>query len=305
VSAHLGLDQLADLGAGALDEATALRARTHLAGCERCQAEAAALDEVSAVLGGAADTGPMPAPVAARLDAALAAAGAAGDVAAGDAGVPPAGARAVDVRPAGRAGGDVVPLARGERRGDRLRGRVLQAAAAAVVLLAGIGLLVPLLQGRDGSGGAADSASTAGGADSGGAESAPVVQASGTDYTPRSVAAAVPRLLTGTVAPRAAKTGPAPGTPQPGGSAPAPSAAASDAPERLRGGPGLAECVTELAGEPTTPLAVDLARYQGRPAAVIVLPTPGDPATVDVNVVEPSCARADARLLYFARVPRS
>jgi hypothetical protein len=131
------------------------------------------------------------------------------------------------------------------------------------------------------------------------------VQASGTDYTQRSVVAAVPRLLAGTVAPRAAKSGPAPGAPQPDGSAPAASAAPSDAAERLRGGPDLAACVTELAGEPTTPLAVDLARYQGRPAAVIVLPTPGDPATVDVNVVEPSCTRADAQLLYFARVARS
>ena len=41
---------------------------------------------------------------------------------------------------------------------------------------------------------------------------------------------------------------------------------------RLAGGPALADCVTELAGGPATPLAVDLATVDGQPAAVVLLP---------------------------------
>ena len=50
------------------------------------------------------------------------------------------------------------------------------------------------------------------------------------------------------------------------------------APERLAG------CVLALTQRPgVTPLAVDLASYDGRPAAVIVLPDPNDAAAVDVR----------------------
>jgi hypothetical protein len=73
---------------------------------------------------------------------------------------------------------------------------------------------------------------------------------------------------------------------------------------RLAGGPDLADCVTALNDGPVTPLAVDLASWQGSPAAIVVLPTPDDPSTVDAWVVDPSCSRADAKVLYFARVAR-
>jgi hypothetical protein len=49
---------------------------------------------------------------------------------------------------------------------------------------------------------------------------------------------------------------------------------------------------------------VDVARFRGKPAAVIVLPTPDDPAKVDVWVVGPECSQADAKMDYFARVNR-
>ncbi len=51
------------------------------------------------------------------------------------------------------------------------------------------------------------------------------------------------------------------------------------------------------------PLAVDLARWQGQPAAVLVFPTPHDPASLDVYVVAPDCPTG--LFLNFARVPRS
>ena len=62
---------------------------------------------------------------------------------------------------------------------------------------------------------------------------------------------------------------------------------------RLAGGPALADCVTELAGGPATPLAVDLATFDGQPAAVVLLPGIGGPGRVDVWVVPPDCAQAE------------
>jgi hypothetical protein len=71
---------------------------------------------------------------------------------------------------------------------------------------------------------------------------------------------------------------------------------------RLAGGAALAACVANLAGGPVTPLAVDIATFEGKPATVIVLPTPKDPTMVDAFVVEPGCPRGT--WLYFERVPR-
>ena len=63
---------------------------------------------------------------------------------------------------------------------------------------------------------------------------------------------------------------------------------------RLAGGPALADCVTELAGGPATPLAVDLATFDGQPAAVVLLPGIGGPGRVDVWVVRRTAPRGRA-----------
>ena len=60
-----------------------------------------------------------------------------------------------------------------------------------------------------------------------------------------------------------------------------------------------------LADGPATPVAVDLARFEGKPAALVVLPTPDDPAKVDAWVVGAGCGEnGDAQVLYFRRVAR-
>ena len=67
----------------------------------------------------------------------------------------------------------------------------------------------------------------------------------------------------------------------------------------------LVSCLTEVAGGTTRMvLAVDAGTYQGQPAVAIVLPSE-DPTKVEVYVVAPDCSATDAKLLYFANVPRN
>ncbi|MFD7832254.1 hypothetical protein ACFV6I_32880, partial [Kitasatospora sp. NPDC059803] len=74
--AHPSVDELADLAEGLVESADAARTlRRHLDDCAECRETADALGEVQALLG-AVEAPPMPADVAARLDAALAAAAA-------------------------------------------------------------------------------------------------------------------------------------------------------------------------------------------------------------------------------------
>jgi dihydroorotase-like cyclic amidohydrolase len=39
----------------------------------------------------------------------------------------------------------------------------------------------------------------------------------------------------------------------------------------------------------STPLAVDLGKFEGKPATIIVLPAPGEPSFVNVYAVAPGC----------------
>jgi hypothetical protein len=127
------------------------------------------------------------------------------------------------------------------------------------------------------------------------------VTASGRNWSQDSLTAAVPDLVAGTLGPPVPDKAAAP---EGGGDSGAARDLLDSPAERLAGGPDLAECVTALNDGPVTPVAVVLASGQGQPAAVVVLPTPGDPGTVDTWVVAPDCARADAKVLYFARVAR-
>ena len=136
------------------------------------------------------------------------------------------------------------------------------------------------------------------------------VTSSGRDYTAKTLATALPGLLsaqpqrTGTDAAgealassltaKAQETAPR--------RAVAPETAALRDPQRLF------DCVAALTGEPARaviPLAVDLARFQGKPAAVIVLPVAGQPTKTDVWVVSPTCAAGKEGVLYFLRAPRA
>jgi hypothetical protein len=274
---HLSADALADLQEGLLDDAAARSADAHLDRCERCAADQQALAALPGLLAGTADAGPVPADVATRLEAALATEAR-------------STAAAVTVTPLG--------TARRPARGMR----VLQAAAVLVLLLAGVGLGVSAIQGGGGdSGQTADSAggSAAAQPDDG---SFPVT-ASGRNWSEDTVTAAVPEIVAGRLGPPVRETA-ADRAGADGEEAEASRELAANPAGRLAGGPELAECVTALNDGPVTPVAVDLASWQGQPAAVVVLPTPGDPATVDTWVVAPDCAQADAKVLYFARVAR-
>lgn len=70
---HLDATVLADLAEGLLAPADAAAAEGHLAGCAACRDVHDQLDRVVSLLRDAREAGPMPADVAARLDAALAA----------------------------------------------------------------------------------------------------------------------------------------------------------------------------------------------------------------------------------------
>jgi hypothetical protein len=76
---------------------------------------------------------------------------------------------------------------------------------------------------------------------------------------------------------------------------------------RLRGNTlALFDCISALTGSPaqTIPLAVDYADFNGKPAVVIVLPTPNNPTRADVWVVGPGCSAKDDQTRYFLRIPR-
>ncbi|MGH8892062.1 MAG: hypothetical protein ACRDWY_01945 [Actinomycetes bacterium] len=274
---HLTAETAADLQEGLLDARQTMAAQAHLLACPRCAAMTEHLAAVPALLRDAGDVGALPPDVSARIDQALGSA-----------------ARAVPVTPIQR-----------EPR-PPLGMRILQAAAVLVVLLAGVGIAVSSLQGNGSDAGntAADSAGQA--AKEGASEDAGYpVTASGRNWSAETVVEAVPDLVAGDF-PALARTlrDTASGGGGDDSGAEKPQLSAAGGASRLAGGPPLADCVTALNDGPVTPVAVDIATWQGQPAAVIVLPTPDDPATLDTWVVEPDCSQADAKVLYFARVAR-
>ena len=282
---HLSSETIADLQEGLLDGEPARRARSHLQDCPVCAAGDGALSDVPLLLAAAGDTGPMPADVIGRLDAALAS------------------------EPAVRPGAATVAALADHARVPRapLNMRLLQAAAVLVLLLAGAGIAVSAWNGGSDTSTSADSSAGAGSADQGAPEAASAypVTASGRNWDEESVLAAVPELVSGTLNPPAAASPGSDAGSDAGTDAGSDERArelASAPAGRLADGPALAECVGRLNLGPVTPLSVDLAQWRGSPAGVIVLPTPDDPATVDVFVVEPSCP--EGTFLFFTRAPR-
>ena len=263
MTGHLDLDALADAVAGEGDE----QARGHLASCAECQAAVlevqAASEQVSGELAALPDL-PMPEDVVRRLAAPT---------------------TSVTTLPATRPGA----------QGSRWQ-RLLPAAAAVVLLIAGAGYALSRLGGSGTGDSAGSNAATSGKA----APTAGFPQSStGTNYTGRTdLAAAAPRLLTGTTTFRGA-------LPQAGAST-AQDGLSADALARLRTPAGLADCLLALLppDDPSVrPLALDYASFRGKPAMVVLLPAV-DPSKLDVYVVGPGCSRANDSTLFYTSVAR-
>jgi hypothetical protein len=140
------------------------------------------------------------------------------------------------------------------------------------------------------------------------------VSSTGTDYAPdgKALRAQLPTLL-GVAAPKVLASKGATTTrdstalsaPAPSAERMAPALTAPDPLALLRTTTGLASCLASLTdpSNPGLPLALDYAQFQGQPALVVVLPA--DKADkVDVFVVGAGCAQADAKVLFFTRLPK-
>jgi len=290
-SAHPGFERLAELDEGLLDPDETTQTQAHLAGCAQCRDQQAQLQRATTLLAQLPPE-PMPAAVAARLDAALSAAAAPGST-------------------------TIVPL-------DARRSRWLSKpmAAGLGVAAAAVAVVVALTVGG-GSGSKHPATGPVAGASASQAESALqnlTTSVSGTNYTNGNLAATVPGLVEGPVGTSGAAGGAAPAPTAPkansgphnkaGANAPMSSAIAVGPPAALRplysSPSALRDCVrgVEAGGATQRPLAIDFATYLGKPAVLIVLPGLSA-GNLDAWFVGPACNATDVHLLGYKAVPAS
>lgn len=254
-TAHLEYEILAELAEGLLDDEPAAAATAHLESCAECRDRSAELAEVSRLLA-EVPVPPMPAELAGRIDAAIAAEAAATSS---------------------------VPSL--EARRGRRHLRILSAAAAAIVVAGGGTMVARTVMNSSITSEASkaqsaapaqqqDDRSAAGtGAEVASPNSAPEVRSgatgdqyaiagSGTDYRERTLGAQVAAEL------------------RSGGHKVSPPAESSV--QRLTA------CVRRIAPN-RQPLLVDVAGYEGRPATIIALPSDAA-GRMDIWVVGPACS---------------
>jgi len=305
VRGHADAETLAAFREELLSRRKAARVSAHLAACSRCAGLDAQLTEVSALLT-TSTTPPMPDALTTRIEAAIAAEAAARAATTAD-GTLAAADGTVTV---GAAGGGTGPRDRAARAprppGGPGRARLalrVAAVTAAVVVVAGGGYGVSrLLAGSPPSGtsgGAGSEAAPAtgfhgnasrepaglGAPSAGGLVPAVRIVSSGTNYRPGQLEAQVSTVLTQHGASAGAKTGSSPAN-QPAASLPA-----------------VPACVPHVTGG-KRPLLVDLAKYQGRPATVIVIPG-ATSGTLQAFVVADPCTATTGRVLAKATFPGS
>jgi hypothetical protein len=305
-ASHLTPEQLDDLAARAradvdpdreeVNDRGDVALQRHLEVCAACRSALGDQVEVGALLRREPDLAPMPADVAARLDTALAAAVAArpavrsGEPTEGTGRARPVGTddRMVE--------GNVLSISSGSsgrpgRLGRLAESRVTKSlvAAAAVALIAAGGFAAVHRNASNDRASAGASASTAGGAKAaapGAALAAVPIRASGTAYTSANIRAKVTQQLA--VAPSTTA-----------GSAHQP-ATGTDA-TTLSTPAGLQACLTALQAPPSVPpLLVDLATFNGKPAAVLVLPDSS--GVKQLWVVSRTCAPGKDGTLLFANL---
>jgi hypothetical protein len=291
VRGHADAETLAAFREELLSRRKAARVSAHLAACSRCASLDAQLTEVSALLT-RSTAPPMPDALTVRIEAAIAAEAAARAATAAD-GAVAAGAAGIGSGPRDRAARPPRPTGGPGR--SRLALRVAAVTAAVVVVAGGGYGVARLLSGNPetstsaGSGSAAAPAAPENGkaprmssglrvpggqSGAGSSASYPLVVSSGTDYQPGQLKAQVSATL--------ARHG-------------AHAATGSARP--------LPACVTHVTGG-KRPLLVDLAKYQGRPATVIVIPG-ATSGTVRALVVAGGCTATTGRVVATTTFPHS
>jgi len=275
---HPDIDLLADLAEELTDPADLPALRQHLADCAECADTYAALTEVRELLGNT-ETPPMPADVAERIDAALAAQTAPVEAAR----VTRKAVSALSAPPSRTADstGPGTPGSSGPGRPRRRRGRILLGVAALAATLT-LGVLV-VQQNHPGGG----SSVTAAAADGDVTKQHPALAQGGPVYREDRLGEQIRQLLSAAKPSRQTQTyGVQPRTGDSSATAP------TEVPDCLRAATGH---TTEA------PLAVGSGRYGTEAVTALVYPLAGRPGQVDVYLVTPDCP--GAAVLLHRTVP--
>ncbi|MFI8181975.1 hypothetical protein ACIF70_15835 [Actinacidiphila glaucinigra] len=263
---HPEVAEISALTEGILPPERSADVRGHIDGCALCADVRASLDEIRGLLGTLPGPPRMPADIAGRIDAALAAealltASGGADVSREtEAAEPPRVSRETSApaagRPSGRGAGPSGPGRPGARSRRRWGKGILVAASAAAV----VGLGSFLAQSTWDAGGSADRQSSA-------------ASGVGAKADADTLGVQVHDLLTRGTSDHA-ESKPSRQSPMVGMDSVTPS------------------CVLEALDRQETPIAVQRGRYERMDSYLVVLPHKGDPALVDAYVVDASCTTA-------------
>ncbi|MER5868456.1 hypothetical protein [Streptomyces sp. NPDC002044] len=303
---HPDVSEISDLAEGLLSPSRTGEVRRHLGACSLCADVRTSLDEIRGLLGTLPGPARMPADIAGRIDAALAAealldaakppvpSSAVPGTGSVDHGVPretPTGVTPMTDarRPSGHPIGPSGPGRRARRRIAVITG-LAGAAACALGVFLFADLPGPPAQRTAARGDAASSTAQAPAED-------------GT-YTAQGLPDSVRRLL---ASGPGAKTAPQEQNNTYGmeNTSPGPGVAGSG--DRVAA--TVPACVQNGTGRPDTPLAAERGSYRGAPVYLLVLPHPGDAARADVYLVETACESAGeaaaGKLLMSGTYPRN
>ncbi|WP_328926595.1 hypothetical protein OG429_19650 [Streptomyces sp. NBC_00190] len=276
---HPDVSEISDLTEGLLSPARSAEVRRHLGDCALCADVRASLDEIRALLGTLPGPARMPADIAGRIDAALAAEALLDSTTpqASDEDTRPASAArprptsrdvSRETSPAGHPNG---PSGPGRRRARR-RIAVLTGLAGAAACALGIFLFADLS-------GPSSHDATARHETATSAAQPPTDSA----YTAQGLRGSVEQLLGSGQGAKAATQGEQNNT-YGLENTPAPGIAPND-----RQAASVPACVQRATGRPETPIAAERGSYQGTPAYLLVLPHPGDASLVDAYLVDTGC----------------
>lgn len=324
---HPDRDALADFSAGVLTDGDAAAVRTHVDSCGHCEESLAEIESVRELLL-ADDPGPMPDDVWARIASALEVEASASTGAGSPAPVAsiPEPTSGPD-EPAAPLGGVTVLRRPTPSGGTGHRRRVtgflptLGMAAGVAALLGGLVVAVQQwMPGADSDSGATADLSLAEGADA--RAFAGMVRTSGTDYRRASIDDQVRLLVTGRVSTTTSATTGREPAPAADGKRPeaterdqelhqdrnwssAYATATAEQAGALRDPAVLRQCLAGLGLAGSEPVAVDLAKFEGRDAAVLVLEA-ADGASYEVYAVSRLCgtSEADDGAFTYVRVAR-